>query len=159
VNPSRNYWPHGIILAVALFVAGTAGLIVLAAAHRSDLVSPDYYDQEIRYQARLDSRGRAQALGPAAAVDYDDARRELAITLPSDHVRRGATGRVQLYRPSAAGLDRQFKLEPDPSGRQIISVADVRAGLWQVQVSWSVEGQDYFLDRKIVLSEVTATRH
>jgi len=159
MTTTRNPWPLAIVAAVALFVAGTAGLIVLAAAHKSDLVSADYYEQEINYQNRLDSLDRAHQLGAAAAVRYDAARREITVSLPGDHVRRPVTGQVQLYRPAAAGLDRQFKLEPDPNGVQTINVADLQAGLWKVKLSWRVEGQDYFLDQTIVTGEAAVSTH
>lgn len=153
MTTTRNPWPLGIVAAVALFVAGTAGLIVLAAAHKSDLVSADYYEQEIGYQNRMDSLDRAHQLGAAAAVSYDAARRQITVSLPVDHVRHTVTGQVQLYRPSAAGLDRQFKLEPDPNGVQAIDAADLSRGLWKVRVLWQVGAEDFFLEQSITVDE------
>jgi nitrogen fixation protein FixH len=151
MTPGRNYWPLGILLAFALFILGTAGLIVLAASQRSDLVSDNYYEQEIQYQARMDSLDRVRQLGTAASAAYDAKGGRILIALPAEHAGRPVTGQVQLYRPSAAGLDRQFKLEPDANGAQWLDATDLPRGLWKVRVAWRVEGQEYFLDQKIVI--------
>ena len=159
MTPGRNYWPLGILLAFTLFILGTAGLIVLAVAQRSDLVSDNYYEQEIRYQARIDSLDRAQHLGSRAAITYSASQRCIVVTLPAEHAGRPVSGEVQLYRPSAAGLDRRFKLAPDQIGAQSIDAADLLEGLWKVRVAWRVEGQEYFLDQRIVIGESADSKH
>ena len=151
MTPGRNYWPLGILLAFALFILGTAGLIVLASSQRSDLVSDNYYEQEIKYQTRIDSLDRARKLGSSASVAYEARNRCIVISLPGEHASRPVTGQVLLYRPSAAGLDRQFKLEPGANGTQRLEVGDLPGGLWKVLITWRVEGQEYFLEQKIVV--------
>ena len=61
------------------------------------------------------------------------------------------TGRIELYRPSAAGMDRAVKLEPDANGVQRLDATGLAPGLWKVRVSWTLENQDYFLDQKVVV--------
>jgi hypothetical protein len=148
---SRNLWPFGIIAAFAVFVAGTAALIVLACSHRTDLVSRDYYEQELRFQGHIARLERTRRLQPAVAVAYDSSLRQIRVSLPPEHGRREARGRIQFYRPSAAGLDRVVKLELDADGIQVLDVKDLMRGSWKVQVSWSVDGQDYFIDQKVVI--------
>jgi nitrogen fixation protein FixH len=150
-KPQSSLWPYGIIAAFAIFITGTIGLIVLACTHRIDLVSADYYEQEIKFQNHLDQLRRTKALDAAGTVAYDAARQEITISLPIDQIRPTLCGRVQLYRPSAAALDRQVALAPNSSGIQIVEAKDLRPGLWKVRVSWSVGENDYFIDRKIVI--------
>jgi nitrogen fixation protein FixH len=148
---SRNLWPYGIIAAFALFLSGTAGLVVLACAHKSDLVSRDYYEEEVRFQSHLDRADRARNLATRASVVYDPATRRITLSFPLEPARGAARGRVQLYRPSEAGLDRQVELRVDANGVQTIDAADLKSGLWKVKVTWSAGGEDYFLDEKIVI--------
>lgn len=156
MKPTRNLWPLGIVAAIGLFIAGTVGLIVLAASRKSDLVSRDYYEQEIRYQAEIDSARRAGEFGGRAAVAFDDTTRCLTVTVPAEHVRDGLTGRIQLYRPSAAGQDQELALAPDATGRQSVPLAALLPGLWKVRVSWACAGQHYLLERKITNSVALA---
>ena len=151
MKTTRNLWPYGIIIAFVLFLSGTASLIVIAATHPQSLVSGNYYEQEIKYQGRIDGTARARQSG--AAVNFDAATRRLVISLPATQTGRDLSGQIELYRPSAAGLDRQYKLQPDAEGRQSLDLAALPEGPWEIRVSWNASGQDFFLDRKIVIKK------
>lgn len=72
----------------------------------------------------------------------------------SDHVSPespAVVGSIQLYRPSAASMDRELNLELDAQGTQIIDAAKLPAGLWQVRVSWTAGGKNYYSDKTLVL--------
>jgi hypothetical protein len=151
-NPqTRNLWPWAILIAFAVFIAGMAGLIVMACSQRTDLVSGDYYEQELRYQGQLDRVERTRQLQPPATVTYDAERRQLRISLPPDHARSSARGHIHLYRPAAASLDRRLKLDLDANGIQILETQDLRPGAWRIRVSWTAAGQEYFLDQRMVI--------
>jgi nitrogen fixation protein FixH len=74
------------------------------------------------------------------------------ITLPAEHAQRAPQGQIHFYRPSAAGLDRRINLELNRDGTQIINTKEFQPGLWKVRVSWSVENQDYFIERQLTNS-------
>jgi nitrogen fixation protein FixH len=133
-----------------VFVFGTTALVVLACRNPSDLVAANYYEQEIRFQTQLDRVSRAQQLSARASASYDAAGRRIVIALPLEHV-AGAVGRIQLYRPSEAGLDQRLDLQLDATGIQTIDVRELTPGLWKVKVDWNAGGHDYFLDRQIVI--------
>jgi len=151
MKTSRNLWPLGIIVTFALFFAGTVGLVVMACSQKVDLVSTDYYEQELKFQGRIDRVERARHAATQAAVTYDAATRCITVTLPADQAGHEASGRIDLYRPSASSLDRAVKLEPDAKGIQRVDASGLVPGLWKVRVSWTVEHQDYFLDQKVVV--------
>ena len=156
MNTTRNLWPIGIILACALFVAGTAGLIVMACAQKNDLVRPDYYEQELRYQSQIDRVQRTHLAAALATVTYDSAKHCITIALPSAQAARPITGTIHLYRPSAAALDRSFPLKVDANGLQSLDAAGLAPGLWKVRVSWTVDNQAYYLDQKVVVGAGTS---
>ena len=150
MNQTRSLWPLAIILTFVVFISCTVGLVVLACSQKADLVSEDYYEQEIRFQNHLDRLDRTSNVD--ASIIYEAATQRIRIALPraqSDHALRG---RIELYRPSASGLDRQLALAPDARGIQTIDAAKLRPGLWKVRITWSAENQDYFLERAITVS-------
>ena len=149
--PGRNLWPYGIVAAFVLFIAGTAGLIVLAAFHRPELVTADYYEQELRYQQTYDSRARTAALGAEAAVTLDETARRIRVTLPLRHAALRPAGAIHLYRPAAASADRRVALTPDAEGRQELDTRDLAPGLWRIRVEWTVADQTYSLERQLIL--------
>lgn len=151
-TPRRfNPWPYGIIAVFAVFILATVGLIVLASLNRMELVSGDYYEQELRFQRQLDTVNRTRALGDKASVALDATRKHLVIAVPSEHVGQLAGGKIHLYRPSAAGLDRRVNLELNPQGRQMVDVSAMPHGLWKVRVQWKVGADDFFLDESVKL--------
>lgn len=156
MKPPRNLWPWAIISVFALFITGTMGLVIMACSQRVDLVSSDYYEQEIKFQGHLDRARRAQRLAAGALVAYDGGKHQITIALPAEQVRQTVIGRIQLYRPSAAGLDRQFQLELDPNGVQSLATEELLPGLWKVRVSWTAGNQEFFIDQKVVIGPKTS---
>lgn len=149
---SRNLWPLGIIVTFVLFFAGTVRLVVMAFSQKVDLVSADYYEQELKFQGRIDRVERTRSAATQGSIAYDAGGKCITVSLPAAQAGHEVSGRIELYRPSAANLDRTVELAPDANGVQRVDAAGMRPGLWKVRVSWTVEKQDYFLDQKVIVS-------
>ncbi len=145
----RSPWPYAIAVWMTLFATGVAGFIVFAQGHRMDLVAADYYEQEIRYQGRIDSVDRARALRKEAAVEY--ANGSLRITLPTEHANRHPSGTVHLYRPSNAKLDQHIKLAVGASAEQRLDAKSLLPGLWRVRVAWTVGADEFFHEDTVIV--------
>ncbi|HTI97705.1 MAG TPA: FixH family protein [Dongiaceae bacterium] len=155
-QPKRSLWPVAITAYFTLAIIFLATFIVWAVHQREDLVSERYYENEIRFQQQLDRMNRTQALSDAVTVTYDRAQDCISLALP---VAAGpASGRVHLYRPADARLDRVLPLQLDASGRQQLDARSLADGLWQVRINWRANGEDFFVDRRVVVGEVPASR-
>jgi hypothetical protein len=151
VATSRNLWPLGIIAVIALFIASTVGLIVMACSQKVDLVRADYYEQELKYQGQIDRVARTQLAASQASVAYDAAGKCITVSLPANQARRAVSGSIELYRPSAAAMDHAVRLEPDANGTQRLDATSLAPGLWRIRVSWTAENQNYYLEQKVVV--------
>lgn len=149
----RNLWPASIIGFFIIAIIFIATYIVWAVHQREDLVSEDYYDREVRFQTHLDTMNRSQSLAVQSVVTFNPADQAILITLPASQT-QGATGSVQLYRPSDARLDREFPLGLDASGIQRLNTKELLGGLWKVRVKWSAQGQEYFLDQPVIVTSL-----
>jgi hypothetical protein len=147
MKTDRNLWPYGIILAFILFFGGMAAVIVIAATHREHLVTADYYEQELKFQGQIDAARRAAKTG--ASVAHDAGTGQLIVRLDAAQLSQKIAGTVELYRPSAPELDREFLLELQADGTQTINLSKLAIGPWLVRVKWSAGGQEYFLEQKI----------
>jgi nitrogen fixation protein FixH len=116
-----------------------------------DLVSHDYYKEEILYQQQIDSLKRTRQLGGEVSARYNRESREIAVTLPTAHYLQKASGTIKLYRPSDASLDYSVPLLLKPDGTQKIRAADLRPGLWKVRIQWNAAGQDYSFDQPVII--------
>ena len=123
----------------------------MACSQRVDLVSPDYYERELKFQGRIDQVERTHRTANQASVAYDATGKCITVSLPASQAGHEISGRIELYRPSAAGLDRAIRFAPDGKGMQRLDAAGLAPGLWKVRVSWTFERQDYFLDEKVVV--------
>jgi len=118
-----------------------------------ELVSPDYYSQELQFQDQIDRCEHTAALRGQVQVAYDAAHRALTLALPAAHAAAHATGEIQLYRPSAAGLDRRVALNLDTQGHQSLDARTLSDGLWRVRVTWRVGEEDFAFDEKVIIGQ------
>ncbi len=148
----RNPWPYAIILTFIVFICGTIGLVVMASSQRVDLVSNNYYEQELKYQGQIERAKHARQLNTPTLIAYDRTHQQIALTLPQEHSGRPLTGQIQLYRPSEAALDRQFRLQPDTQGHQTLDASNLRPGLWKIHIDWTVDKEDFATDQQVVIA-------
>jgi nitrogen fixation protein FixH len=158
MSSQKNLWPHGIVAAFGLFIAGTALLIVIACTHKTDLVAADYYEQEIRFQTQLDRLNRTAQLSEQARIEYDGVAQRIIISLPAEHASIETSGEIHFYRPSATGLDREMKLEVDASGAQSVDASSLLPGLWKVRVQWTFRNDEFFTDWKVFITAKTIAK-
>src|SRR6476646_9736469 len=92
----NNPWPYAIAAYFLVFITGMVAWVSFAMGHNDQLVRPDYYEHEIKYQDHIDSVARTAAVKPNIDVNYDLGKQTIAIHLPVHSLE----GRIQLYRPS-----------------------------------------------------------
>lgn len=148
-----NPWPVAIIAFFALFISATIGLVIFTTFHRMELVSKDYYEQEIKYQDQIERVNRTQPIRSRVAISYDPEKQQITVTLPPEHTRGPVEGRIHFYRPSAAGLDRQLKLDCGPDRLQVVNAANLPPGLWKVRVFWTAGQEEFFYDQTVVIHQ------
>ena len=152
-RPKASLWPRALAIYFTVFISFLIVFITWAVRQNMDLVQEDYYNQEMLFQKRLDTMNRTRAFARETAIQTDAASQAIMIQLPADHVRQGVTGEIHLYRPSDAMLDRKLKLRPDHAGTQRVDTTGLQPGLWKVRVQWGANGEEFYLDRSIVLGE------
>lgn len=144
----KNPWPIALTLVILAFVAMVVGFVIWSLGHRVHLVAPDYYEREIRYQDQIDREVRTRDLGPEYGLTHDAAGHRLVVRIPAEHA--GASGTVELYRPSDAALDREIPLAADGEGRQEISLAGLKSGLWRARLTWAHGTNEYFVATTLI---------
>jgi hypothetical protein len=146
-----NLWPLAIILTFIIFISGTVSLVVLACSQKVDLVSNDYYEQELKFQGQIDRQRRAQELTAPIQVAYNASSRQISLRYPPEQAHRQIAGRIAFYRPSNAGLDHQLDLKPGTDGTQSFDASHLSPGLWRLHISWTDGQREYYSDQKLVI--------
>lgn len=150
-KPRRNPWPIVITCYFAIFFTFIVSFIVFASRQRVDLVRSDYYEAEIKFQQQIDRVERSRPVEAAVTVHYNEKSANITVQLPPNS-HHGASGQIELYRPSDARQDKHIKLTPDQTGMQIVDVRDLKNGLWKVRVTWTSSGHEYFIEKPITIS-------
>ena len=145
----NNPWPYAIAAYFLVFIAGMVAWVSFAMGHNDQLVRPDYYEHEIKYQDHIDTVARTAAVKPDIDVNYDLGKQTIAIHLPVHTLE----GRIQLYRPSDLKLDVQLPLALDEANRQEIDVHKLKTGLWKLRLSWKAGDQDYYFEKPVFLAQ------
>lgn len=73
-------WGYKILTVYIIFVAGILFLVFKSSFQKQDLVVHDYYEQELKFQQRIDETERANAL--SADVKYLIREKEIIISFP-----------------------------------------------------------------------------
>jgi hypothetical protein len=144
----RWNWGTGIALVYAAFAAATMGFVVFAMDQKVELVSEDYYQVGLAHDGRMAAAAGGASLGDAMRIEILAAERAATIVWTRARPGRG-DGTVTFYRPSDASVDRVIPVDPDPNGRQWISLAGAPAGRWLVRVAWRAGDREYFVERAV----------
>src|SRR5688572_10145882 len=120
INMKRNYWPYAIIGYFVIFITGVVTWVSFAMRHDDQLVRPDYYEHEIKYQNQIDRLARTTP--GQASVTYEPRTQTVSVQLPSHLKPHEVQGSIHLYRPSDARLDQKFPLALTEAGTQKLDV-------------------------------------
>jgi hypothetical protein len=138
-------WGHYIIIAYVLFAAMLTHFMIKGARNQNDLVTADYYNQEVKYQQRIDDVQRAEILGAIELIRTADG---LCIQFP-EGIDASATGELHLYKPDNAKLDLVQPINLNETAQHCISASQIASGLWSVKASATIGGQSYYWEESI----------
>lgn len=145
---NRNPWPIAIVVYFVVFASAIAGWVTLAVRNDMQLVRKDYYEEELKFQQQIDRMKRAHEVREGIAIEYNPSVQTIKIALPPA---KDLTGKIHLYRPSDARLDREIPLAPAGDGSQSIDAHNLQPGLWKVKVYWSANQTDFYTDKRLVV--------
>ncbi|WP_210517936.1 FixH family protein [Hymenobacter terricola] len=153
MNPPkpRTIWPYAIIAVFVLFAGYIGSMVQQAMRTTVDLVSDDYYKQELAYQKRMESVARTAALPAPVQLHHDAAARLLTLQLPSTLVWQTVQGQIHFFRPSDQKLDFTLPLQLGADLRQHLSTAKMQPGLWRVRLDFTAGGQAYFVEKELTI--------
>ena len=141
-------WAVGITALYTTFALATIAFVVFAVRQDYDLVSDNYYEQEVQFQKQIDRVQRTNILTESVKCGVSNDKKNIEITLPNT---AATTGKITLYRPSQADLDRHYSLALDADGRQNIPVKGLLKGKWKMKMLWSANGEEFYKECEIFL--------
>ncbi|MFZ4634284.1 MAG: FixH family protein [Saprospiraceae bacterium] len=144
-------WGYGIAIVYGIFVAGMLGAVIASTQHDPGLISKNYYDLDLHYQAHFDKKQHTADLATALTAAFDAGQRELVLVFPdSMPVQRGS---IQFRRTSTTKDDFLFPIPAVAGGGELrIPAAHMAPGRWLMDIEWESEGKGYFYATSIAVS-------
>jgi hypothetical protein len=145
------HWGVGIAAVYIGFVIIRIITIVISEHNDVELVAPDYYDREIKYEDRIQAKNNAKSLTEAVILKKEN--RNITIIFPEQFKQDETKGQIILFRPSDKRMDKIINFQLDSKRRQLISLEGLKNGYWKVQLNWSDGQKKYFEEFPIVLHD------
>jgi hypothetical protein len=142
-------WGKRILFVYIGFVAMIAFMIVRTMGEKVELVSGDYYQEELRFQQQIDRSNAVKELGAVPVITAG--AEAIEILFPDTLMQQEISGKVRLYRPSDASKDVELELGPDADGRQLIPTDELLTGLYDIKLSWTSGGEEFYYERSIYI--------
>lgn len=138
---------------IAALYIGFVGLVIVMVTfsmnQKIELVSSDYYAKELKYQDKINEMNNANALSDQ--IKHTIASNQLEVQFPVDFKDKKIAGEILFFKPSDATKDYKTPIQLNTDLKQTISKSLLTSGMYKMQITWSVEGKNYFNESIIVL--------
>lgn len=142
-------WGNKLVVVFILFALLIGVLVYKAMNTKYELVSKDYYSDELRYQDRIDGRNNAAGI---SSVSVSQDAEAVLINLPSEMKGKKIEGEAWFYCKTDAQKDRKITLLVDTSGRQVILKKELAKGSYELKLNWQLGEKKYYTERNITVN-------
>ncbi|NND11980.1 MAG: FixH family protein [Flavobacteriaceae bacterium] len=143
-------WGTGIVIAFIAFISFIMYFVInmnINKKYDHDLVTDDYYKEELKFQNDIDKEKNAKDL--ASDITWKKTDKGLLLVFPKNLETKKIKGKVFLYRPS----NKQFDFEiPISLSDYNLLIPDNRLldGRWNIKVDWKYLDKSYLYKKEIV---------
>ena len=139
-------WGYRIAFVYVIFVAGIAFLVFKASSQKFDLVTKDYYDQELKYQQVIDQSANTANLSTSLVVEKSAAA--LSISFPAEMKNKEKIIDFYLYCPADAKRD--FRKSMNTNDNAFTQpLPEAMKGKYELKLSWEVDAVRYYFEKKL----------
>ena len=139
-------WGYKIMIVYGLFMAFILSMVFRSCDYNVELVTEDYYAEELAYEKKMDKIRRTKKL--ERDITWSLKPGGLALQCPHPTV---LSGEIKLVRPSRKDWDVVLPLDPNASGVQMIPSQDLHPGWYHLQIDWSKNDEEYFTEARIFI--------
>lgn len=136
-------WGTGIVVAFIAFICFILYFVVIASTDERanhDLVTEQYYEQELDFQKEIDAERNASEL--SGKIIVTNVAGGLWLQFPASWGNTNLKGKVSLYRPSNRALDFELPIALLESG-MLVPEARLPEGRWNLSIRWELNGEQY----------------
>lgn len=141
-------WGNKLVVVFVAFALFMGYMVYRALSTKYDLVSKDYYKDELRYQERIDGVKNAFALD---SVTISQDASTIQIKLPKEHKGYAVKGEVLFYCITDDSKDFKLPLQVDSSATQVVMKKQLQKAPYQVKLNWQVGKDAFYNEQKLIV--------
>lgn len=138
-----------IVILYLSFVGLILTLVFNCYSMDVDLVSKDYYAQELNFQQKINATNNEKDL--KTSITHVINGKSVILTIDSTLVSNDFKGTVTFFRPSDSKQDVSLKMN-FVNNQQIIDAKDLIHGAYKLQLSWTSNQKNYFKEEVIFIN-------
>ena len=142
-------WGNRLLLVFALFALFIGFLVYKCFNTKFDLVSKEYYKDELRYQDKIDGINNVANISDLKVEQNNES---VTVVFPQELKGQKAEGEVFFYCPTNEDKDKHFPLMIDAEGKQSIAKKDVLKGIYKLKVTWNIGTKKYYSEKDLKIS-------
>lgn len=142
-------WGTGIVITLTLFASLMSFMVYRAMQQDFDLVSENYYQEELEYQEVIDRKKNGLMLNEPAKIIREEGG--IFLILPTDLQAQKKDIEVHMYYELEADGDFRFSLQNSHETRFEIPFTEFLNGKWIARVTVYTADKEYYFDPEIVL--------
>ena len=129
-----------------LSFATMIGVMVYKSVTQSvDLVAPNYYEQELKYQDKIDGINNLRAESKAIIITQG----ENSISFNFLKEMGVPKGHILFFKPDNAASDIETEIKTDNEGVQTIDTKALTKGTYLVKIDWKIGDKKFFKEERI----------
>jgi len=140
-------WGTKIAIFYITFVVFTLGMVYMAFNQNFDLVTEDYYAQEIKYQQKINDTERAMNLDKDLKIDITGSQLNIVFPNSAESI---ASGTINCFRPSDQTKDFDVLIAAN-SNTQSIQLDKFIKGKYVLKMDWIADDKSYYEERTIII--------
>ncbi len=142
-------WGIGITIVITIFTLAGLSFIYYAFHQDVNLVKKDYYQDEIKYQDRIEEIERTAKLKDNLEIKIINGN--IVFNFPANIDGKTLKGDILLYRPSDRRHDISLPISTDSLNVQSMPIGNMVSGMWKAQVKWQLDTLSYYTEKIIMV--------
>jgi hypothetical protein len=140
-------WGYKLTLVFIAFAAMIGTLVYKATHTRFELVSKDYYNEELRYQEKIDGMNNAGKAGELGLVQYEHS---IELQLPASLLNKADSVQAWFYCKSNANADRKM-LIAFTNGNATVAMDGFAKTDYELKLQFNADHKPYYYTKTIDL--------
>jgi len=142
-------WGQKLIMVFIVFAIGMTYLVYRCMHVNTDLVTNEYYKDELKYQDVIDGTKMANALTGKIQLTQDE--KAITVQLPIEMKNKNVSGDIWFYCAADVKKDRHISIETNSEATQQINKAKLLPGIYTIKFDWSSQNKHYHAEQPFTI--------